>query len=560
MHALGGNRRRLDGRGRRAGLAPDRLGEGSFSFVQISDSHIGFSKPANPDAHATLAAAIDRILAMPGDPAFIIHTGDVTHSAQPKQFDDALETIKRTKLDVRYAPGEHDIVDGPTRAAYLDRFGKGATGGGWYSFDHGGVHFVSLVNVVDLKKNGLGSLGAEQLEWLEDDLRGKTASTPIVLFCHIPLWMVAPDWGWGTEDSAQALGYLARFGSVTVLNGHIHQLMQAGRRTGLAALMRCRSARLTSGRPHVVTSAGRPNTAGGFRPAMDPTKQSNSRTPLDEAGALLGLAAGLLYVNGQTTRTIVERVQRLARALGCSAKLLPSWGEIVIHVARLDEPDAQRIVPVSGPPVSVDMNKVMKTLEVVDAVSAGRLDIAEARAALEDVARLKPASTLRFAAFAGIGAAALGVIFGAERFADLVLIGLSATAGALLRRLIASQGGGPLIQIVCAGLLAGLVAALTVSFTPSANAYLIALCPCMVLMPGAHLLNAALDFAHLRMALGQARFAFAMLLTLLICVGLIAGLSVARQSLPPPGPVGQTPLAFDVLSSPCRGGRCPFPF
>ena len=134
--------------------------------------------------------------------------------------------IGRAKLDVHYAPGEHDILDPKTRDAYLERFGKGATGGGWYAFDHGGVHFMSLDNVVDLKKNGLGSLGAEQLEWLEDDLRGKSASTPIVIFSHIPLWMIAPEWGWGTEDSAQALGYLARFGSVTVLNGHIHQLMQ----------------------------------------------------------------------------------------------------------------------------------------------------------------------------------------------------------------------------------------------------------------------------------------------------------------------------------------------
>ena len=133
--------------------------------------------------------------------------------------------LKRAKLDVHYSPGEHDITDAKTRDAYLERFGKGA-GGGWYAFDHGGVHFVSLVNVVDLKTNGLGSLGPEQLAWLDDDLRGKSASTPIVVFCHIPLWMVAPDWGWGTEDSAQALALLARFGSVTVLNGHIHQLMQ----------------------------------------------------------------------------------------------------------------------------------------------------------------------------------------------------------------------------------------------------------------------------------------------------------------------------------------------
>ena len=202
-----------------------KAAEASFSFVQVSDSHIGFSKPANPDARATLEAAIDKILAMPGNPAFMIHTGDVTHTAQPQQFDDALEMLKRTKLDVHYAPGEHDILDPATRTAYLGRFGKGA-GGGWYAFDHGGVHFVSLVNVVDLKKNGLGSLGAEQLAWLKDDLEGKTASTPIVLFAHIPFWMIAPDWGWGTEDSAEALRLVSRFGSVTVLNGHIHQLMQ----------------------------------------------------------------------------------------------------------------------------------------------------------------------------------------------------------------------------------------------------------------------------------------------------------------------------------------------
>jgi 3',5'-cyclic-AMP phosphodiesterase len=203
-----------------------KAAEGGFSFVQMSDCHVGFEKPANPDARATLNAAIDKVLAMPESPAFMIHTGDISHSAKPQEFDDALQLIARAKLDVHYSPGEHDILDPKTRDAYLERFGKGTTGGGWYSFDHGGVHFVSLNNVVDLKKNGLGSLGGEQLEWLEDDLKAKTNSTPIVVFCHIPLWMVAPEWGWGTEDSAQALGYLARFGSVTVLNGHIHQLMQ----------------------------------------------------------------------------------------------------------------------------------------------------------------------------------------------------------------------------------------------------------------------------------------------------------------------------------------------
>ena len=157
-----------------------------FSFVQISDSHIGFAKPANPDARVTLDAAIDKIMGAPGKPAFIIHTGDISHTAKADQFDDAQQMIGRARLDVHYSPGEHDILDPKTRDAYLERFGKGAAGGGWYSFDQGGVHFVSLNNVVDLKKNGLGSLGADQLEWLEDDLKGKSASTPIVIFSPYP--------------------------------------------------------------------------------------------------------------------------------------------------------------------------------------------------------------------------------------------------------------------------------------------------------------------------------------------------------------------------------------
>lgn len=200
--------------------------ESGFSFVQISDSHIGFDKPANPDSKGTLKESIGKIRALPKKPAFMIHTGDITHLAKAEQFDDAAQLIGEAGLETHYAPGEHDILDPKTNAAYLERFGKGATGGGWYAFDHGGVHFISLVNVVDLKKNGLGYLGPEQIAWLDSDLRGLSASTPIVVFAHIPLWMIAPEWGWGTDDGAQALQLLARFGSVTVLNGHIHQLMQ----------------------------------------------------------------------------------------------------------------------------------------------------------------------------------------------------------------------------------------------------------------------------------------------------------------------------------------------
>ena len=197
-----------------------------FTFLQISDSHIGFNKPANPDALGTLREAIGKVKAVQSRPAFMIHTGDITHLSKPDEFDNADQIISEAKLDVHYVPGEHDFIDEGLGKAYLDRYGKGTKGQGWYSFDDHGVHFIGLVNVVDLKAGGLGRLGADQLAWLADDLKDKSASTPIVVFAHIPLWTVYADWGWGTDDGLQALNLLKRFGSVTVLNGHIHQIVQ----------------------------------------------------------------------------------------------------------------------------------------------------------------------------------------------------------------------------------------------------------------------------------------------------------------------------------------------
>jgi 3',5'-cyclic-AMP phosphodiesterase len=197
-----------------------------FSFLQISDSHVGFNKPANPDALGTLKEAIGKVNGLLVKPAFMIHTGDITHLSKPGQFDDAEKVIGEAKLDVHYVPGEHDVIDEENGKAYLERYGKHTKGTGWYSFDASGVHFIGLVNVANLKAGGMGSLGDEQLFWLADDLKSKPTSTPVVVFAHIPLWTISADWGWGTEDSARALALLKRFGSVTVLNGHIHQLMQ----------------------------------------------------------------------------------------------------------------------------------------------------------------------------------------------------------------------------------------------------------------------------------------------------------------------------------------------
>jgi Icc protein len=205
---------------------PEQLAQaGAFSFVQISDSHIGFNKDANPEPDATLKEALAQIGAMKSRPAFMIHTGDVSHLSKPTEFDAAAEIIKTAGLDTYYVPGEHDTISDDGKA-FFERFGRHQTTDGWYSFDQGGIHFVGLVNVLNLKAGGLGSLGSDQLEWLEGDLKSKSASTPIVVFAHMPLWALYPDWGWGTDDAAQALAYLKRFGSVTVLNGHIHQIMQ----------------------------------------------------------------------------------------------------------------------------------------------------------------------------------------------------------------------------------------------------------------------------------------------------------------------------------------------
>jgi len=199
-----------------------------FSFLQISDSHIGFKAPANPNPTATLDEAMAKIGTLPDKPAFMIHTGDITHLSKPEEFDTADQVTTKAKLDTFYVPGEHDIVDTDLGKAYMERYGKklGAKGTGWYSFDQNGVHFVGLVNVANLKAGGMGTLGAEQLAFLEADLKGKSASTPIVLMAHIPLWTVAENWGWATDDAVQALAIAKRFGSVTVLNGHIHQIMQ----------------------------------------------------------------------------------------------------------------------------------------------------------------------------------------------------------------------------------------------------------------------------------------------------------------------------------------------
>ncbi len=195
-------------------------------FLQISDTHIGFNKEANPDVIGTLGKTIALVNAMPRKPAMVIHTGDITHLSKASEFDTAALLLSQLNVtEIHTTPGEHDVADASV-TEYFARYGKASQDRGYYSFDHHGVHFVSLINVLNFKPNGLGNLGQEQLDWLEKDLRGRSASTPIVVFAHMPLWTIYAPWGWGTADADQAMSHLARFGSVTVLNGHIHQIVQ----------------------------------------------------------------------------------------------------------------------------------------------------------------------------------------------------------------------------------------------------------------------------------------------------------------------------------------------
>lgn len=261
----------------------------SLQFVQISDSHIGFHLLPNPNPTETLAAAIAKIRAMPVQPAFLVHTGDISHLSKEEQWDTADQTIKAAGKQVFQIPGEHDVADADNGKAYLARYGKGTEGRGWYSFDAAGVHFVALINVFNFnpgfKSAGLATLGDDQLEWLEKDLAHRSASTPIVVLAHLPLWTIYQPWGWGTADSGRAFGYLKRFGSVTVLNGHIHQIIQ--KVEGQVTF-------------HTAASTAFPQPAPGTAPHPGPMA-----VPAGELGKFLGVR-DIAFARGRNAPALID--------------------------------------------------------------------------------------------------------------------------------------------------------------------------------------------------------------------------------------------------------------
>ena len=255
-----------------------------LQFVQISDSHIGFSRDPNTDTPGTLSAAIAELKTLPGKPAMMIHTGDVSHLSKPAEFDTAEKIISGAGLETHYVPGEHDVLEEDGKP-FFERFQKGVKTGGYYSFDTDGIHFIGLNNVTNLKAGGMGFLGDAQLAWLASDLKGRSASTPIVVFAHIPLWTVYEAWGWGTDDGARVLTMLKPFGSVTVLNGHIHQVMQ--KVEGNVAF-------------HTARSTAFPQPAPGTAPSAGPMKVEPGRLR-----SMLGVAE-VTFIRGQSHLAIVD--------------------------------------------------------------------------------------------------------------------------------------------------------------------------------------------------------------------------------------------------------------
>jgi 3',5'-cyclic AMP phosphodiesterase CpdA len=254
--------------------ADDKYGatrSGKPLFVQISDTHIGFNKDANPDVNGTLTQTIDIVNGMSEQPALIIHTGDITHLSKPAEFDLAQQMLSRLRTtEIHTVPGEHDTTDA-TVTEYFNRFGKASDNKGYYSFDHAGVHFVALINVLQFKPGGLGTLGPDQLAWVAADLKGRSASTPIVVFAHMPLWTIYESWGWGTGDADQLMTHLRRFGSVTVLNGHIHQIVQKV------------EGNITF---HTARSTAYPQPVAGEGPGPSPLK-----VPADQLPKMLGITS-----------------------------------------------------------------------------------------------------------------------------------------------------------------------------------------------------------------------------------------------------------------------------
>src|ERR1700722_3463229 len=267
---------------------------------------------------------------------------------------------------------------------------------------------------------------------------------------------------------------------------------------------------------------------------------------VDERYDLVLAFARLFFINGQATEKTMAATERLGRALVLRVRLMPRWGELQL---QSDDENTGLIAQLAADPTGVDMDRVASAMRLLGDVEAGSVAPDAAMQMIGAISRMPPAPTWLFTVAAAAGAVALGVIFGLDRLAAAVLIFVSAAGGAILRRGLANVSGNVFIQPFCAALLAGLVGALAVRYDLSSSLRLVAVCPCMVLVPGPHLLNSALDLINGRIHLGAARLIYAGLIVVAISVGLLFGLGSIGVSLPVDAPSGAVPIWQDVIAA-----------
>jgi uncharacterized membrane protein YjjP (DUF1212 family) len=270
---------------------------------------------------------------------------------------------------------------------------------------------------------------------------------------------------------------------------------------------------------------------------------------LEERSNLVLAFARVLYVNGQSTDEALAAAERSGDILGLHAKIMPLWGELQLHAQDRDARDARLIAGVAAAPTGVDMDRVASAMRAIDELGARRLAPAAAMDAITKISKTPPAPTWLFTLAAAAGAVALAVLFGVQHLPAAALIFVSAAAGAILRRRLAQYSANIFLQPFCAALLAGVIGAMAVRYQLSSSLRLVAVCPCMVLVPGPHVLNGMLDVIEGRIDLGAARLTYATLVVAAISTGLLLGLALLGVSLPvdPPGRV--LPLWRDVTAA-----------
>lgn len=263
---------------------------------------------------------------------------------------------------------------------------------------------------------------------------------------------------------------------------------------------------------------------------------------------LIRSTAELLFTNGQSTKKLIHDLKILALKLGYECAIIPQWGGLVIELDGCGGAKSNQILILNVHPFGVQMNKVKLATLVIHQFVAGSFNLEQAIQAIEEVNQSAPCSLLRFIAMSAIGAASLGVIFGVLAPKILFLVMFSAGVGALLRRVIAKISVNYYSQVFVASIFTGAFGSLIHAYQLAPASVFIFLCPCMILVPGPHMLNGIFDIARGDIGIGQSRLTYAMTIVLVICIGLVGSLALHHQMLTEYVATSEVPLPYLLIA------------